>query len=224
MRFLTPEGGDHEPVSPERLEELRRRTGPLQNELPVPLALSLVVGRTPDVAVALVQWHAYSTGVAFTLAVRLRVEPPGPRRDRVFDMLQVGPWEEGRTGERLMLGFEFADGVRVSNLSSPRPWTDPVADPAAPMLRSRRGGGGGREYDLGFWLSPVPPAGPLLAVCSWSAMGVPETQVALDATALREAAGRVEQLWPYEPERPREAPGPPVLPRSGWFSGPPSRD
>lgn len=220
MRLLTPRGGgDHEPVGPERLEELLRLAGPPENELPVPLALSLVVGRTPDVAVGLVQWQAYSTGVAFTLVVRLRVPPAGRHHDRVFEMLHTGPWGRAPTCDRLVLGFELGDGSRVSNLSSDRPWTDQVPDPAAPMLQPQGGGGGGRTYDLGFWLSPVPPAGPLLAVCSWSAMGVPETQVALDATALREAAGRAEPLWPYEPQRPRGAPERPVLPRSGWFSG-----
>lgn len=151
-------------------------------------------------------------------AVRLRAEPPGRNRHRVFQMLHGGEWGEDGAHDQLMLGFELADGGRVSNLTGRRPDAQAVADPA-PLLVRRRGGGGGRAYDLGFWLSPVPPAGPLLAVCSWSATGLPETQVALDATALREAAGRVEQLWPYEPQRPPDEPDRPVLPGSGWFSG-----
>ena len=215
MRFSSRGSGDHEPSDGARAEQLRRRVAPPENELPVPLALSVVVGRTPEVVVALVQWHAYSTGVVFTLSVRLRVEPPGSHGDGVFELLHSGPGRPAVATDRLMLGFELADGGRASNLTQDPLWAQDTSDLELPLLLTQGGGGGGRTYDLGFWLSPVPPAGPLLAVCSWSAMGVPETQVTLDATALQEAAGRVEQLWPYEPQRPREEPDPPELPASG---------
>jgi hypothetical protein len=48
---------------------------------------------------------------------------------------------------------------------------------------------------MGFWLWPLPPAGPVAFVVEWPSEGIAETRVEIDATLLREAAARSEVLW-----------------------------
>jgi len=56
--------------------------------------------------------------------------------------------------------------------------------------------------------------------CAWPGAGIEETVAVLDGGLLREAASRVRELWPWEPERYEEPsrPLPPVLPAGGWFA------
>jgi hypothetical protein len=44
-------------------------------------------------------------------------------------------------------------------------------------------------------LTPLPPAGPLLVVCAWSAVGIAESRTILDGTAIAEAGTRAVTLW-----------------------------
>jgi hypothetical protein len=59
-------------------------------------------------------------------------------------------------------------------------------------------GGGLRHRNWSYWISPLPPAGPVTFVCEWAAAGIPETQVSLDAQLIVDAAGRSVQLWPED--------------------------
>lgn len=60
------------------------------------------------------------------------------------------------------------------------------------------GGGGGSTYSGGdqLWLWPAPPAGPIELVVQWPALGVEETRVVLDGTAMRELTDRAKPYWP----------------------------
>jgi len=64
------------------------------------------------------------------------------------------------------------------------------------------GGSGGNagsnsaELRHAYWLWPLPPPGPLRVSCEWPVARVPFTTVELDATALHDAALRVQRLWP----------------------------
>ena len=76
--------------------------------------------------------------------------------------------------------------------------------------------------DQSWRLSPLPPEGPLRVVCSCAALGIEETTVELDATAMQRAAERVITLWPWAPPDFGEQlpPPPPDLPSDSWFAGP----
>jgi hypothetical protein len=89
----------------------------------------------------------------------------------------------------LRFGVELADGSRAIADRGP-----PEAG-GGPTLTPRGGGGGGLSYDLGFWLWPLPPAGPLRFACAWPDEGIEETTAELDAP-IRELAARAVELWP----------------------------
>lgn len=46
--------------------------------------------------------------------------------------------------------------------------TTPMSPSLSPMGCGRRG----RSFDQSFWLTPLPPAGPLVVVCAWSTFEV----------------------------------------------------
>jgi hypothetical protein len=56
--------------------------------------------------------------------------------------------------------------------------------------------GTGDSLDQSFWLTPLPPAGPLEVVCSWPAHDIPESRTVLDGAVIAQAASRAEVLWP----------------------------
>lgn len=89
----------------------------------------------------------------------------------------------------LRLGVELADGSRAFAEGGP----DESGD--GPTLVTRGGHGGGLSYEFGYWLWPLPPAGPLRFACTWPDEGIEETIGELDAP-IRDAAARAVELWP----------------------------
>ena len=193
--------------------EFVRRMSPPENEIPVAIPLNSVLARTHDAAIALTGLQVYTTGVSFDLAVRVRSWPDEDRgglSGLVFD--------HGRRRSRLLLGVELADGRRASNVDGGRFGQDP----SGVVFHPAGGGGGQLSVDQSWWLSPVPPEGPVRFVCSCGPLNIPETSVELDGTAMARAADEVVTLWPWVApdvgERP--PPPPPELPDQSWFAGP----
>ena len=183
-----------------------RRTGPPDNEVPVALPSTVLLARTDGAAVALVGLQVYSTGVAVSLAVRVRVPLTPP--DALFALV----FGHERSG--LMLGVGFADGRRVASGGAPRNDPDLVWQPSS-------GGGGDRSVDQTWWLSPLPPEGPLTFVVRCPELGIEESAAEVDGSAVRAAAARVVELWPWSPPAPGyPGPTPPDLPPGSWFAGP----
>lgn len=194
---------------------------PPDNEVPVGVAISAILARTDHLAVALIGAHAYSCGVGFDIAIRFRAEPRARRGARVFELINwhEPPESTGELDERFLLGVEYPDGRTATNLGGPWPGWSSDSDDTDPLLRSTGGSGGGRRYDQRFFLSPLPPTGPLTVVCRWPAFGVAETQTAIDGTAIADAGAQALVLWPRpsEYDEPREPPEP-LLPGTGWFA------
>ena len=189
-------------------EQLRRMSAP-DNEIPVAVPLNVLLARTDDAAMALLDLQVYTTGMSLTLAVRAR-SGPGARdlNNLVFEHRPSG-------AGRLLLGVEFADGRRASNLYGLEPQSDVV-------FHSGGGGGGDRSVDQSWWLSPLPPEGPLTFVTRCAALGIRETRTVVDASVIRGAAADVITLWPWTPPDYGEHPPPPPpdLPEGSWFAGP----
>ena len=190
--------------------ELVRRMNRPENELPTALPMNRLLSRTPDLAVALLGLQAYTTGVAFELAARARgLEEPGTgnRLGAIF-------WERRPGTPQFLLGVEFADGRRASSLPLPGRSGDIVFHPGG-------GSGGDTSVDQEWWLSPLPPDGPLHVVARCPEIGLEETVVELDGTAIRQAGESAIVLWSYEPPREydQEPPPPPAdLPPDSWFA------
>jgi hypothetical protein len=174
-----------------------------QAELPGGVVAELLLVHSDDVAVAVNGLRAFRTGFEFALSIVLRRED---RHHRVFDpMVQHHrrPGEE-LAPEFLRFGLQFADGGVASNLGR-HPFGRAETEPTGPILLQNGGGGGGRCYDTRFWAWPLPPAGPLVFVCQWPALGIEESRAEIDARLILDAAGRSRQLWPEEPQSSVEA-------------------
>lgn len=218
----------HEPAgehpTPEQLERWRRRMSPPENELPAGVGLTVLLGRNDDAAVGITLMESFSTGFQFTLAVRLREARPGLARGGLFELIEPGVHADPEIplSSRLLLGIEYADGMRASTLHDVRMmW--PITEVSDQELVLSPCGGSADEQsaDQKYWVSPLPPEGPMAFVLAWPAFGMPESQTVIDGAAIRIAAERSLSLWPQQPAG--EVPAPPPLPRpsSGWFAEPP---
>ena len=189
-------------------DDLHRRVQPPENEVPVALPQSVLLARTDDVAVALLGLQVSSTGVSFHLTVRVR---PSARAD-LGHRLQELVWHRGRGTAPFLVGVELADGRRGS--------TVPGRSSEDVFFHSRGGSGGDSSIEQRWWLSPLPPEGPLTVVVRCPELGIGETSVELDGTAIRRAAEQVVELWPWSRQElaPPEPPPPPDLPDDSWFA------
>lgn len=221
----TPAAAGSRPT-PEQLEQLRRLTGPPDNELPTSVAVNAILATPPDLVVALLSATVYSNGLLLNLTLRMRGATegrapwlhPGPSA-------AAGAWmgsQRPDSPDRWLIGVEYSDGRTASTLSSAqRPGVTPqVIDENRPRLLARGGGGGNRVYDSSLWLAPLPPPGPLTVIFTWPAQDVMETATTLDTEAWGPAALHVTQLWAQQPNPPAPAlpPVPPIrLQPGGWF-------
>jgi hypothetical protein len=198
-------------------EDFFRRMSAPENEIPVSVAVNTVLARTDDVAIALQRMSVYTTGVSFDLVVRLR---PGGALSAGRDLNELF-WRHGPgSGDGgFLLGVEFVDGRRASNLAGRGGPT-----PGDEIVFTQGGGSGGMaSVEQSWWLHPLPPDGPLRFVVRCAALGLDERSVVLDGAAIQAAARDVVVLWPWAPppeSRPLEPPMPPDLPDDSWFAGP----
>lgn len=190
-------------------EEFYRRVSAPENEIPVPLALNLLLARRDDAAVVLTGAQVYSTGLSFELVVRIRRGAPSQvDLGQLFFSRSSGP-------PGMLVGMELADGRRVDNLGRGAPDHD--------VWFTQNGGSGGeRSVEQSWWLSPLPPEGPVRVIVSCPALGIGESAAVLDGATIRRARDDVLTLWPWtSPHRGEPEPPPsPDLPDGSWFAGP----
>jgi hypothetical protein len=216
MHIISGGSGDERP-SPEQIRAMQLQYGPPDNEIPGSLDFTGLVQGT-DIAVGLFGGEVYSSGMSLRLAVRIR-RLTDPSVDLGSQIFQHGRPGWGPTGGSLLIGVGFADGRTATNVDA-YSHADPFELSDEPRLSSS-GGGGGRTWDLQFWLTPAPPPGDLTVIIAWPAQGVPETQLLVPAASLARAAANVVELWPWTPPEedaePASAPKP-ELPEGGWFA------
>jgi hypothetical protein len=102
-----------------------RRMNPPANEIPMSVAISALLARTQDVAIALVGAQAYTFGLRFDLVIRLRQEPRGERpvsscpadhcccRQRARNSLMEGDSADDRHGDDQPRSFRDSFGPPV---------------------------------------------------------------------------------------------------------------
>jgi hypothetical protein len=186
------------------------RSNPPENEIPVVLPWSVVLGRGEDVVAALIGVRVYTTGVELDVVARTRGD-----RSRAMNH----PGRGGLPGEpgQPLLGVEFADGqlAVASGFSHRR------ARRRGPELHLASGSMfGPNSAALRYFLTPLPPPGPLAVHFVWPALDLPENSVELDGGQIAAVLPDVAVLWPPEPPPPpmRAEPEPgPGLPEAGWF-------
>lgn len=191
----------------ERLTALRRRYRP-DNEVPVSVAVDVVLGETPDFVVYLSGVRVFRTVLEFQVTALARHSGTG--RD-----LGRGLFGHGAQEDRLLIGVEYADGRTGSNVGR---GGDEELRPTTPVLLPGGGGGGDRSADTRYYLSPLPPPGPLRIIAAWPGRGLAETVTEIAADPFVEAAEHVRILWDLEPDEPPARPQLPPLPPDSWFA------
>jgi hypothetical protein len=178
------------PEPPEREEHHRPPWfGPPDNELGAAVPIQVELVRTERLAIAVLDLVAFSTGVAFTFAIRHR----HPRRDRGDSFRGFHDQGEWRP-DALHFGLQFADGAKVT--TDRTGWEQrPHDPPEGPLLMPHGGGGGMRSWNAQMWLWPLPPPGPLAFVFEWLAEGIALTRREIAVGSILDAAANVEQLW-----------------------------
>jgi len=163
--------------------------GPPHGAVGAPVPAVILLAKTGEVGLGVTGVLAFPTGFAFTLVTFLR-----------SGTADLDPWVHGgRRGRSLpddlmRFGVEFGDGQKVTNLS--RAAFVPPDD--GPALEELGGSGGEHEWQQEYWVSPLPPPGPLTFVCEWPARALGLTRVAIDADLVLEASGAAVAIWPED--------------------------
>jgi hypothetical protein len=168
---------------------LRARHRP-DGTLPMPLPTRLVLARTSGAAIAVVGLLAFPVGFEFMVTVQLKEAVPGTPASSFLGAIDDEPLD----GKFFRLGLQFSTGEKIAN-TQPRATREGTADLPGPILKMRTGGGGLLSRDWKYWVSPLPPSGPLSFVCEWPALGIPESRAEIDAQLLLDAARQSIDLW-----------------------------
>lgn len=175
--------------------------GPPEDVIGEAAGAGFVLARTDALALAVWGITAFPTGITFSLVIVRRAIDDGFDPDMDTDMAMHRYWRARRhhpdqplPDDLLRFGVEFADGRKATNLG--RNWDLPESqEPLGPILSQRGGGGGGRTYEHGWWLWPLPPGDRLAFVTEWPAQGLGLTRHEIDAEPLRRAAERARPIW-----------------------------
>ena len=160
-------------------------------QLKMPLATRLLLARTDQAAVAVVGLWAFTEGFEFQVTVQLRAAVPGTSAASFLSALDGAPLED----EFLRLGIQFSTGEKAANTEL-RATRDTGGEPVGPTMKNRVAGAGALSRDWTYWVSPLPPPGPLAFVCAWPAFGIAESRAELDAALILDAARDSISLWP----------------------------
>ena len=164
--------------------------GPANNVLGIVVPLNMVLVQSDRAAVTLGSITAYPDGFEFDYLIRSTAEELGRSLAEHLHHRRAGP---DLPDDLFRFGLEFADGTRVTSIESRLPFS---GEPGAGPAMVPRGGGGSFERWLGnWWVTPLPPPGPLAFVCEWPAAGIALTRVEIDASAVLDAAVHAVTLW-----------------------------
>lgn len=103
----------------------------------------------------------------------------------------AGERSDAIPAQLLRVGVQFADGRTATNITGhDRPQGGPILWPLT-------GGSSGGRFDQGFWVTPLPPPGPVAFVCEWPAAEIPLRRHEVDAQSIFDAADRAQAVFPH---------------------------
>ena len=199
MRYLlaaastaVPSAWEWDPLPQPVQREVPRSWDPPETEFPgsVPIR-TLPFGRSEQTAITITGILAYSNGFEIFLTRLRRPDAPGFNED-----LEPGAPRGKLAGpETFRFSVEFSDGRTVTHdkpygRSSARPHGD--TEPVEPILWSRGGGGTSHYQFMRWWVSPLPPSGPVEFICQ---LGTREIRGGIAAHSILDAAQRSFQIW-----------------------------
>lgn len=139
----------------------------------------LLLGRSEQAAVYVAYIDAYPEGfeLEVTASTSVAYDDLGREGDDsgpdVFGRHWpiVGERDDALPPQLLRIGLQFADGRTATNIGGhDRPVRGPVL---TPLRGGGHGHGGESRFHQGYWISPLPPTGPVGLVCEWPAVGIP---------------------------------------------------
>lgn len=165
-------------------ESSERLPTPHENEIPVPLAWSAILGHGRGIALSLVGVQVFSSGLRLDMLLRAKRDLP----DAARFLSALDRYTRSTTTDRLLLGAEFSDGGKVL--------TPPLLKEAGAYEMYIEGGSGSpRSVSARAYISPLPPPGPVKFYCEWRSVGLFETETEFDGSELHEARKSVRVLW-----------------------------
>lgn len=168
-------------------------TGPAGGEIGEAVGVQVELLRSGSVAVLLRGMVAYAEGMEFDLDVigtgDLKL------RDAMLFQLHQPAGRGGKLPRDLIrLGALFADGRRATSLDFLTRRDGPPELDSHPLLVCRRAGGASGRWRFTWWLTPLPPPGPLTFECEWPSSGLPAARVTVDSAHLLSAWARSTHL------------------------------
>jgi hypothetical protein len=105
----------------------------------------------------------------------------------------VGGRRDVLAPELLRIGVQFADGRTATSIGG---HDRPVGGPGMwPLRGGGHGGGGESRFYQGYWISPLPPPGPVGVVCEWPAVEIPIVRQEIDAQLILDAAEKARAIF-----------------------------
>jgi hypothetical protein len=167
------------------------RPKPPSGDIPVAVPGDLVLVEQPG----LIAWAGAitvsSAGFEFALTIAADVSRPGIRLPDSF-ALQLS--ERAR---RTWLEVRFADGRACAADLNTNTWSGGTEDLCLNFLYGEASESAGRD-DSRWWVSPLPPQGPVELAIHLNGQEGPVGTGILDGYALLDAAVTVERLWPAD--------------------------
>jgi hypothetical protein len=176
-------------------------TGRPQGSPPGEVLSEVVLSRSETATLSIAYLDAYPEGFELEIETRTTVayHDLGREGDSGPDVFgrhwpMVGERRDPLPPQLLRVGVQFPDGRRATNISGhDRPVQGPVM---WPLKGGGRGGAGQSRFDQGYWISPLPPTGPVTVVCEWPAVGIPIVRHEVDAQLILDGAERAKAIFP----------------------------
>ena len=159
--------------------------GPAAGAVPAVVPGDVLLARAPGLAVWACAVTVYPDGFAFTL---LTLYDPGA-------VAPPAPWalDETERGGMTWLAARYADGrSRAADLNA----NTPARQPRGPHLRVLDASGSDGCDESRWWVTPLPPPGPVELAIHLGGRKVPTGAADLDGAAIASAAARAEIVWP----------------------------
>ena len=156
------------------------------------------IARSETTTIELAYLDAYPDGFVFRVQGETLIPYEDLRRegeDLGADIFgrhwpMVGEKRDEIPPQMLRIGVEFADGRRATSISG---HTEPRDGPV--MWPLSGGGGSSGGFNQGYWVTPLPPEGPVAIVCEWPVAGIPVSRHELDSQLILEAADRARAVY-----------------------------
>ncbi|GGQ75892.1 hypothetical protein [Couchioplanes azureus] len=175
--------------------------GPPPDVLGRPVPIQRFVARTRGAVIALQHAVAFPQGCILALSVAVRRDSlDDPVWDSVVDSHRGAGLGSTVADGGLRFGVRFPDGGTATTVEHPFRAGAPSSDrPHRPMLveAGSESSGDDRHYHghQRLWLSPLPPPASFEFVAEWRNLGLARTAIAIDGTAIGQAATYALPFW-----------------------------